>query len=49
MVEKYTLEYLNSKDWDIIELDWNLDSVFLQSWYEQVHEKYNHLYYGYNL
>ena len=42
----YSLEYLNSKDWDIIELDWNLDSLFLQSWYEQVHEQYNHLYFS---
>ena len=43
---KYSLEYLNSTKWDLIELDWNLDILSLQRWYNDVDEQYNNLYFS---
>jgi hypothetical protein len=44
-----TIDFLyESNDWDLIELDYNLDVEKLTAWYKDVSERFNYLRYSFN-
>jgi len=39
--ETITPEFIDSQDWDLIELPWTIDAEKLENWYNEVDKKYN--------